>query len=62
MKNKFNKKNFMRILDLVFGLFLFACAFTFFLLPNNLVLLEHYLSNNQYDDLLPSNKDALHNF
>ena len=37
MKNKFNKKNFMRILDLVFGLFLFACAFTFFLLPNNLV-------------------------
>ncbi len=32
-----NKKNFIRILSLVFGLFLFSCAFTFFLLPNNLV-------------------------
>ena len=38
MKSKsiFNKK-VMRVASLIIGLFLFACAFTFFLLPNNLV-------------------------
>ena len=38
MKSKsiFNKK-VMRVAGLIIGLFLFACAFTFFLLPNNLV-------------------------
>jgi uncharacterized membrane-anchored protein YitT (DUF2179 family) len=33
----FNKRNLIRIFNLIFGLFLFACSFTFFLLPNNLV-------------------------
>lgn len=34
---KSKKKQLFRILSFIAGLFIFACAFTFFLLPNNLV-------------------------